>query len=145
MNATLDMSTLFDQTDGIVDMLRHSELFDRYRETKAQLLNDQEAIKLIKSFVKLKERYDEVQRFGKYHPDYHQVIQEMMDMKRDVDLNDKIADFKKAESDFEGLLNEISLLIASSVSPSIKVPNGDPFFDRGCSGGCATGGPCGCH
>ncbi|WEG15007.1 YlbF family regulator [Pullulanibacillus sp. KACC 23026] len=126
-------------------MLRQSEPFERYKESKKRLEQDQQAISLLRRFVKLRERYDEVQRFGKYHPDYHEVIQEMMEVKRDVDLNDIIAEYKQAEAELESLLNDISLSIAGAVSPSIKVPTGDPFFDRGCSGGCSTGGACGCH
>ncbi len=146
MTTAIDTVTLFDQADEIVHMLMVSEPFETYKASKERLAQDKEALGLIKKFVNLRERYDEVQRFGKYHPDYHDVIREMMDVKRAVDLHETIADYKKAEAELESLLNDISLSLAGAVSPSIKVPTGDPFFDRGgCSGGCATGGACGCH
>jgi len=141
MIATMEHIKLMDQADGIVDMLGDSEVMEHYRHCKRQLAQDKEALSLISRFTKLREHYDEVQRFGKYHPDYKTVITAMMDIKRELDLNDTIASYKKAEDDFEKLLNAISQVLAQAVSPSVKVPTGDPFFDRGCG----SGGACGCH
>ncbi|MBM7644239.1 cell fate (sporulation/competence/biofilm development) regulator YlbF (YheA/YmcA/DUF963 family) [Scopulibacillus daqui] len=144
MIATMEHVSVLEETDGLIGMLKHCDVFEHYRHMKDELRKDQEAQTLMRKFVKVREKYDEVQRFGKYHPDYKQVIQEMMDIKRDIDLNDTIAAYKKAEEQMESLLNDISLEIARAVSDSIKVPTGNPFFDRGC-GGCGTGGKCGCH
>ena len=46
---------------------------------------------LIQQFTAMKERYEEVQRFGKYHPDYTTVSMKMRELKRSVDLHDKVA------------------------------------------------------
>ena len=48
---------------------------------------------LIQQFTAMKERYEEVQRFGKYHPDYTTVSMKMRELKRSVDLHDKVAAF----------------------------------------------------
>jgi cell fate (sporulation/competence/biofilm development) regulator YlbF (YheA/YmcA/DUF963 family) len=143
--ATLEHLQLLDAADRLVDMLTESDVFARYRLSKDKLARDEEALALIRRFVRLREKYDEVQRFGKYHPDYKTVINEMMEVKRELDMNDAISAYKKAEDDLNTLLYEISATIANAVSPSIKVPTGDPFFDRGCGGGCGVGGACGCH
>lgn len=145
MIATLEHLQLLDAADRLVDMLTESDVFARYRLSKDKLARDEEALALIRRFVRLREKYDEVQRFGKYHPDYKTVIKEMMEVKRELDMNDAISAYKKAEDDLNTLLYEISATIANAVSPSIKVPTGDPFFDRGCGGGCGVGGACGCH
>ncbi|MFC4617230.1 YlbF family regulator [Camelliibacillus cellulosilyticus] len=145
MITTIENIKIFDSADGLVEMLADSEPVLNYLAWKDKLASDSEAQDIIRNFVQLRERYDEVQRFGKYHPDYKTVIKQMMDIKRELDLNNTIAGYKKAEDDLAGLLNEISLSLARAVSPSIKVPTGDPFFDKGCGGGCGTGGPCGCH
>ena len=43
------------------------------------------------------------------------------------------------------VLDEISFIVAQAVSPHIKTPGGNPFFESGCSsGGCGSGGSCGC-
>ncbi|GGH74409.1 cell fate (sporulation/competence/biofilm development) regulator YlbF (YheA/YmcA/DUF963 family) [Pullulanibacillus pueri] len=145
MIATLEHIEILEKADGLVAMLADSEAMDHYRECKDKLAHDKDALELIRRFTKLREDYNEVQRFGKYHPNYNQVIKAMMNIKRDLDLNDTIAAYKSAEEDLEKLLNEISKSLAYAVSDSIKVPTGDPFFDRGCGGGCGSGGACSCH
>lgn len=136
---------LFDQIDELCHTIIHSELFVQYVECKNKLQQDAEAQALINKFVDLKEKFSEVERFGKYHPDYETVNKEMREMKRTLDFHPTIADFKKAERNLDKLLYEISTIIAHSVSPSIKVPTGNPFIDeRSCNGGCSTGGGCSC-
>lgn len=145
MIATMEHMSVLDMTDDLIEMLKHSEVYINYQDQKNKLSQDKQAQQLISHFLKVRDKYDEVQRFGKYHPDYKKVIQEMMDVKRDVDMNDRIVAYKHAEQQLESILNEVGLEIAQAVSASIKVPTGDPFFDRGCSGGCGSGGSCGCH
>lgn len=144
MIATMESMQLLDEADAIVQMISDSTLVEQYKESKERLQDDLEAQALIQEFVDMKEIYNEVQRFGRYHPDYKTVIKDMMELKRKLDLNETINSYKQAEEALEELLNEISQMIAQSVSPSIKVPTGNPFFDKGCSGGCGSGGACGC-
>ncbi|HEC2204643.1 TPA: YlbF family regulator, partial [Staphylococcus delphini] len=65
---------ILDQTDDLADQIRHSELFDAYQKTKQALVEDREAQRLYGQFLKSKINYDEVQRFGRYHPDYQEVM-----------------------------------------------------------------------
>ena len=96
--------------------------------------------------MKIKEQYEDVQRFGKYHPDYKTITRQVRDVKREVDLHATIAAFKKAENELQKLLDEISVILGQAVSEHVKVPTGNPFFDTGssCGGGCGSGGSCGC-
>ena len=107
---------------------------------------NQETQQKIKAFAAMKERYEEVQRFGKYHPDYKEVMGKIRILKREVDLDGHVAELRKAENDLQDLLDEISVMLGKSVSPSVKVPTGNPFFSTGssCGGGCGSGGSCGC-
>lgn len=103
--------------------------------------------KNIRQFIRIKEQYEEVQRFGRYHPDYKEVTRKTRAYKREVDMDQNVAAFRRAEMDLQSLLDEISLLLASAVSENIKVPTGNPFFETksACStGGCGSGGGCGC-
>lgn len=132
------------KANELTEMLLQSEAFLQYRELQQQLREDKEAQRLIKQFNEWKERYEEVERFGVYHPDYKMVSTEVRQAKRTLDLHEVVANFKKAELELEEWLNEVSRLIASAVSASIKVPTGNPFFDQsGCSG-CGSGGGCAC-
>ncbi|KSU84958.1 YlbF family regulator [Fictibacillus enclensis] len=144
LGTVLDVS-LLDESYFLGKMIAESEAAIQYRGTKYKLEQDTEAQNLIKEFNKVKELYEEVQRFGKYHPDYKTVSTNVRVLKRELDFNETISSFKKAEKELENLLNECSSLIAGSVSEQIKVPTGNPFFDsRSCSGGCGSGGACSC-
>ncbi|MGC4375518.1 YlbF family regulator [Fictibacillus sp. Mic-4] len=146
MIGTITNTELLDESYLLGKMIAESELAARYRMCKFELEQDKRAQKLIRQFTDMKERYEEVQRFGKYHPDYKQVSTDIRVLKRELDFHETIANFKKAEKELETLLIECSMLIAGSVSKHIKVPTGNPFFDsRSCSGGCGSGGSCGCQ
>ncbi|ADC48235.1 comK regulator [Alkalihalophilus pseudofirmus OF4] len=143
----LTMSTieLMDQSEELAKSIGQSDVFIQYIHAKKALENDQPAQKLIVEFTEMKERHEEVQRFGRYHPDYDTVSTEIRQLKRKVDVTESVKEFKAAERELEMLLNEVSELIAHSISKTIKVPTGNPYFDQmSCSGGCGSGGGCSC-
>ncbi|KFN01810.1 YlbF family regulator [Bacillus clarus] len=143
--ATLESVLVLDKAEELAKAIICSDIAEDYRKCYRALQEDLEAQTLIRQFTAMKERYEEVQRFGKYHPDYTFVSTNMRELKRSVDLHEKIAAFKKVENALQKLLDEVSAAIGSEVSSSIKVPTGNPFFDAGgCGGGCGTGGGCGC-
>ncbi|MCZ0703989.1 cell fate (sporulation/competence/biofilm development) regulator YlbF (YheA/YmcA/DUF963 family) [Natronobacillus azotifigens] len=143
MLATTEIVALLDQTDRIGNLINQSEQMDRYIQAKKRLENDKEAQALITAFYNMKEQYEEVQRFGRYHPDFSKVTKEIRVLKREVDMHEVVAAFKVAERDIQILLDDISERIAFSVSKQIKVPrDGALFTEGGC--GCGSGGGCGC-
>jgi cell fate (sporulation/competence/biofilm development) regulator YlbF (YheA/YmcA/DUF963 family) len=146
MLATLERIELLDKVDELSQMILQSDLLETYYDCLNRLYEDREALSLLREFAKKKELYEDVQRFGKYHPDFTEITTSIRDLKREVDLNETIAAFKKAEDDIQKLLDEISVFIGHSVSKNVKVPTGNPFFDSlsGCGGGCGSGGSCGC-
>jgi cell fate (sporulation/competence/biofilm development) regulator YlbF (YheA/YmcA/DUF963 family) len=145
MLTSIDTSLLIEQADQLGAMIKDSEPFHHYIVAKRALQQNKEAQQLIAEFNKMKDMHEEVQRFGKYHPDYDRVSREIRMLKRTLDLHPSVVAFKEAEAELESLLNELSVMIARAVSPSIKVPTGNPFFDSiGCGGGCGSGGGCSC-
>lgn len=146
MLATMERMEILDEVDQLTAMILQSEEVEHYLSCKNRVKQDPEAQRLIKTFIKKKEQYEEVQRFGKYHPDYAKVTKEIREWKRKVDMHDTIVEFKKAEGDLQNLLDEISVMIGRSVSEHVKISTGNPFFESssGCGGGCGTGGSCGC-
>ncbi|MDQ0253842.1 cell fate (sporulation/competence/biofilm development) regulator YlbF (YheA/YmcA/DUF963 family) [Evansella vedderi] len=145
MVTTMTNVDLLQEAYDFGEVITSSEIFYKYIAAKKALDKNREAQGLIKHFQTLKEKYDEVQRFGKYHPDFKQVTKDVREWKRQLDTHPAIADFKQAENELHDLLTEVSLIIADAVSPHIKVPTGNPFFDQGgCGGGCGSGGSCGC-
>jgi cell fate (sporulation/competence/biofilm development) regulator YlbF (YheA/YmcA/DUF963 family) len=146
--ADLDFSAVLGKAYDLADMIAESEVMREYKETKLALMNDSEAQQKIAEFQKLKEKYEEIQRFGLYHPDYRKVSKEIRVFKREMDLMPTVYAFKMAEIALDKLLYNISLLIAHSVSETIKVPSTNPFFQmESGESGCSTGGcnSCGNH
>ncbi|UTL74242.1 regulatory iron-sulfur-containing complex subunit RicF [Bacillus halotolerans] len=146
MYATMESVRLQSEAQQLAEMILQSETAENYRNCYKRLQEDEEAERIIRSFIKIKEQYEDVQRFGKYHPDYREISRKMREIKRELDLNDKVADFKKAETELQSILDEISVEIGTAVSEHIKVPTGNPYFDglSSCGGGCGSGGGCGC-
>ncbi|MGG3574426.1 YlbF family regulator [Bacillus gobiensis] len=146
MYATLESLQIQSEANQLANMILSSEIAEEYRICHARLRQDQEVQKLISDFAKIKEQYEDVQRFGKYHPEYREISKKMRDVKRELDLNDAVAAFKKAETELQAVLDEISIEIGQAVSEHVKVPTGNPYFDSlsSCGGGCGSGGSCGC-
>ncbi|HEY4553760.1 MAG TPA: YlbF family regulator, partial [Bacillaceae bacterium] len=137
---------IIEKAEWIAEMVISSDAAERYRFFYHILHNDPVTRKKIAAFVKMKDLYEDVQRFGRYHPDYKRIMKETRELKREMDLDENVANFRRAEMELQTLLDQISVLIGKSVSDHIKVPTGNPFFDSGssCGGGCGTGGGCGC-
>jgi len=146
MIATFEHVQMVEKAEELAKMIWQSELAEDYHRCLYNVHQDKEAQELIRAFQHMKDRYEEVQRFGKYHPDYRKVTLETRELKRKVDLHETIHAFKQAEDAIQKTLDEISVMIGHSVSVNVKVPTGNPFFDSlsSCGGGCGSGGGCGC-
>ncbi len=150
LTTTMETITITEKAEALGQIVIQSEIGENYFNHLYKVKNDELAQQKMRRFVALKDLYEEVQRFGKYHPEYKRVNLEIREAKRDMDLHPTIADFKQAETDLQTILDEISLKIGRAVSPQIKVPVGNLFFDSSSSssscssGGCGSGGSCGC-
>ncbi|KAB7669287.1 YlbF family regulator [Bacillus sp. B1-b2] len=145
MLATTEMLRMEEEAEIIAQMILESEVAEQYRICLSILHSDKETQRKIHSFNQMKELYEEVQRFGKYHPEYKRVMMDIRQLKREMDLDVNVAEFKIAENELQKLLDDVSVIIGHSVSTYVKVPTGNPFFESGCStGGCGSGGSCSC-
>ncbi|GHI01275.1 YlbF family regulator [Neobacillus kokaensis] len=142
MLATLERVQLLEYAEDLAKMVLESDVAEQYQVCLYKMQKNPETQKKIQRFVRLKDLYEEVQRFGKYHPDYKRVMIQIREYKREMDLDPHVAAFKLAENDLQSLLDQISKAIGGAVSSHIKVPTGNPFFDSG--HGCGSGGSCGC-
>ncbi|MBE3568697.1 MAG: YlbF family regulator [Bacillales bacterium] len=142
--ATLETIEIIEEAEKLAEMIVQSDIAEQYRKCYDRLYKTPATKEKINRFSRLKERYEEVQRFGRFHPDYADVMKNIREAKREMDLDENVAIFRKAENALQQLLDEVSLLIAHSVSPHIKVPVGNPFFEKSSGCGCGSGGACGC-
>ncbi len=145
MITTLEQIDILDQSDKVANIIQSSNEMKTYIEKERALKANEEAQKLIAEFNRMKDQYDEAQRFGTYHPDYNKIMKTVRSAKRRMDMNEYVAAFKIAERSLQNLLDEVSEIIASSVSETIMVPKEGILAASGCaSGGCGTGGSCAC-
>jgi cell fate (sporulation/competence/biofilm development) regulator YlbF (YheA/YmcA/DUF963 family) len=143
MIATLEYVDILDRSELLGKMVLDSDVMESYNYSLQELNEDKEAQRLIKAFKDIKVHYEDVQRFGRYHPDYNDIMKRVRSVKREMDMNEKVATFKIAERNLQKLLDEISGHVALSVSEQIKAPkDGGALTDSGC--GCGSGGGCGC-
>ncbi|CEA02527.1 hypothetical protein BN1050_01287 [Metalysinibacillus saudimassiliensis] len=143
MMMTSEWAFILDEVDELNAMIDASQLAKNLREARDAVYKDEQLVAQIRAFQYMKEQYEDVQRFGKYHPDYSKVMKEIRQQKRALDLHDLVANLRLAENDFQALLDEIGLLIGMSVSPSVKVET-DSLLTSSCGTGCGTGGGCAC-
>jgi len=147
MLMTSEWANIMDEGDSLTQMILSSEQVERFKEAYFAVYTDDLLKRQIASFSQLKEQYEDVQRFGKYHPDYQHVMKSIRVQKRALDMNERVATLKLAENELQDLLDEVSLLLGKTVSESVKVPVSNPFFAAASScstGSCGTGGSCGC-
>ena len=146
MLMTSDWIMILDEVDELSAMILSSTQAQRYRDAYHAVYEDEALSAQIKAFQRLKDHYEDVQRFGKYHPDYNTIMKKIRMEKRALDLNEQVASLKLAENDYQDLLDEISFIIGRSVSEAVKIPASNPFFASGssCGSGCGTGGGCSC-
>ncbi|WP_010530429.1 YlbF family regulator [Lentibacillus jeotgali] len=141
MIGTIEYADILDYSEVVSEMVLKSDVMESYEEARKDLNEDAKAQQLIKAFNDIKEHYEEVQRFGRYHPDYNEIMKKVRSSKREMDMNEKVAAFKVAERNLQNMLDEISEYIAFSVSDEIKAPkDGAALTDTGCG----HGGKCGC-
>ncbi|ANU10451.1 regulatory protein [Planococcus antarcticus DSM 14505] len=146
MIMTYEWAEITDFADELSQMILQSEQADLYREAYTFVYNDKDLANEILAFARLKEQYEEVQRFGKYHPEYSRVMKQIRVDKRRLDLNEKVANLRLMENELQDLMDQVSFILGRSVSEAVKIPSTNPFFssESSCGGSCGTGGGCSC-
>ncbi|ARQ04184.1 YlbF family regulator [Macrococcoides caseolyticum] len=118
-------------------MLKHSSAYHEYRDSYIEIEQNKDVQQLKRDFLKIKIQYEEVQRFGRYHPDYTKIMMETRKRKKAYDMHPLVVLFKQKETQLQQLLDEIITIVAHAISNEVKVERGNPFFvDHVCSSGC---------
>ena len=69
-------------------------------------------------------------RFGRYHPDYQNVMLDTRRRKRAYEMLPNVMDYKSKEVQLQNLIDEVLTKIALSVSENVKIEVGNPFLKR---------------
>lgn len=139
----MDMSAILLQAYELGDWINSSEEVTDYLYWKNEMEHDMEVKTLIRQFASKKQLFEECERFGHFHPDYHSALDQVKAIQEQLHQNSVWSRFNQAEESLDDLLYSISKTIAHSVSTTIKVPSNLVQADEGCSSGsCSTGGGC---
>lgn len=127
-----------DQIDSLVTSLVESDVFHSYQQAKQTMYQDHEVQASALAFRRAKEEFEQIERFGKFAPDYKEKQRALRKAKRALDVKEEVAEFRFSENDVQGILDEMCMTIAHQVSEEIKVDAGSPFFttSSGCGGNC---------
>nr|WP_157334886.1 YlbF family regulator [Paenibacillus lutrae] len=141
---TLDMSSILMEAYDVADSINRSVEVADYLYWKQAMENDLQAQSVVREFNKAKELFEECERFGHFHPDYHASLDRVQAVQVKFDNVQSIHKYKEAEERLDELLYTVSKMIAAAVSDTIKVPGGLDTGGGGCSGGSCSGGCSSC-
>ncbi|OAS13528.1 YlbF family regulator [Paenibacillus oryzisoli] len=141
---TLDMSAILMQAYDMGDMINSSAEVADYLYWKTEVENSREVKDLQIVFARKKDAFEECERFGHYHPSYHDALAAVNDVQEKLLAVEAVRKYKEAEDRLDDLLFTVSTTIAHAVSDSIKVPSNNPLpTGKGCSSGGSCSGNCG--
>lgn len=115
--------TVLNKVYDLVDEIKSKDEYKRLLELKKIIDNDPYILNLVTDFNKTKIKFEEVSKYGKYHPDLKEVQLELSSIKNALYTNEVISEYKALEKKIQKILDNISRKIAGSVSPKIKYPN----------------------
>lgn len=142
-----ELFSIEDQSRVLVQTLLTSDLVADYH-TKKQALNAQDQVQQLRQiFGRKKEEVADLGHYGKYAPGLKEKQLALQKLKRQLDFEPTVAEFKVAEMDVQEKLDTIVSSLARVISCDIKVDTGNPFFEgkqthdhhHGCQGGCHHG------
>ncbi|UNK20232.1 YlbF family regulator [Paenibacillus sp. N3/727] len=137
---TVDMAEVLTYAYELGDMINASVEVADYLYWKQAVENDPGIQALIHKLDAKKELFEETQRFGHFHPNYHSAKDEVSAVEAELEAFEAVVRFKLAEKNLDDLLFNMSEKIAFSVSDTIKVPSNNALPKKGC----ASGGGCQC-
>jgi len=129
---------IVDQIERVTQTIKSSETFKAYATNRQNMYQDETVQALIDSFATEKRAFEHIEAYGEFAPGFKECRRSMRQAKRRLDMNDCVSDYRLAETNLQRLLDEITVSITTSISPSIKVDAGSPFFHSksSCGGNC---------
>ncbi|MFD0587934.1 YlbF family regulator [Paenibacillus sp. GCM10027627] len=137
--SSLDMASLLLSAYELGDWINQSAEVAEYLYWKSVVSENDEVKQLQVQFSKAKDLFEECQRFGRFHPSYHEAKDKVKLIQKQLADVECVSKYKACESVVDEMLHEVSRMIAESVSDNIKVPSNEKEL-----GGCGSGGSCGC-
>jgi cell fate (sporulation/competence/biofilm development) regulator YlbF (YheA/YmcA/DUF963 family) len=140
----LDMSALLLHAYDLSDLIKRSAEMADYLYWKQAMESDPAVQEAVRQFARKKEKLEECERFGRFHPDYRTALEEAEQAREQLNRFECVREFRRAEEALDDLLYTVATTIARAVSDSVKVPSNRLPDVRGCGAGGACSGNCGC-
>ena len=140
---TIDMCQVLASAYELGDMINHSVEVANYLYWKRRMDANASIHSVIQKLTIEKRRFAQTERFGHFHPDYHEAKEKVHKIEDELVQFDEVREFQKAEQVLDEIFYEMSETIAYAVSSSINVPSNNPLPKKG-KKGCGSGGNCNC-
>ena len=99
----------------------HFQFVKPIKKLQHEINNNLEILQLINEFEKAKVSYADVERYGgKYHPDYKDVSERLIEAKSNLFQNPSIKAFKACEKEIQSILDEIAKHISQTIESKLK-------------------------
>lgn len=116
-------SKILDKTYELIDEIKAKKEYQRLLELNEVIKKNDKIKELINDFNKAKIKYDEVIKYGKYHPDLKQTQINLKEKKETLYENDIMKEYKSLEKQIQKELDIISIKLSQTISKKIKHPN----------------------
>jgi cell fate (sporulation/competence/biofilm development) regulator YlbF (YheA/YmcA/DUF963 family) len=111
--------TLIKLTDQTIDEFKYSSAFYALKKAQSAFYDDDLDARL-KTYQTWQERYQDVKKYGQYHPDLQTVKKEFQAAKIELYTHPKMIAYQKALTDFQRMLDDFSFTLVNAVSPHIN-------------------------
>lgn len=115
------------QCDEVIKYINHSKTMAKFQIAKSALDASQEAQIKITRFKDTKSKFEKIEQYGSYAPGFQELKKAVFQLKREMDLDDVIYNYRIAERDLQVQLDLIANKLATAISENILVSAGDAF------------------
>lgn len=139
---TEEIFAIEDSLFELCDKIIASSVATKHLENRLSVETNPEARLKEERFVQARDKFEQIESYGKYAPDYTAFRRTLRQEKRILDMDPNISSFRISERELQNILDRVTYEIAQSVSADIKIEAGNPFFEfaqRGCGGSCSVG------
>ena len=115
------------QCDQLITSIKQSQAMENFQMAKAALDDSEEANNKMIRFNEAKNKCEKIAEYGSHAPGFQELKKTVFQLKREMDLDTAIYNYRIAERDLQVQLDLIAKKIASAVSENILVSAGDAF------------------
>lgn len=107
----------------VIDEMKQSSSYKRLLVLRQQIEESDAIQEKVNAFQQWNDAYNDVKKYGKYHPDLQQTRSRFRHAKQTLYEDPIVAEYKQLEQAIQQQLDSISMQIAHAISLKIKHPN----------------------